>query len=433
MSSGIIPAYAYRYENLPNAVKSRSRTVQFTPINGSTFNSTSSNMIKLDIRSTGYLCGQESFLTFSITNNSGGTVFLDGQASSCIQRLRLVANGVVLSDIQNYHILSAFLISAQGSDDYARVLSIVGGYADVPSPSSTLIPVGADAAEILANSGMNGLSAGATKTYSIPLISGLLNSSRFLPLGLMTGALTLEIYLEPNFGVVFNASGAFSGTQTYTVQNVSYIAKIVEIENEASENLIKQMLLTSGLQIKTNDFTCHVNNIPNGAASASLTIPDRSSSLKSLITLLQHSGATYNISGIQSYKFDVTQYNYRVGSNLYPIQPVSCSDSNLTQVFNECLKCFNSGLYSLNTHTNMSFTTFSNDTTYTKFGGFSMAYDFENYSSSENFSGLELSTLGLPVTLQASFTAPVALNVNTFANYDCVYTITPDGLINKVM
>jgi hypothetical protein len=66
MSTGVMPASAYKYQNFPNCVRSKHRTVQFTPINGSSFVNNSSNLIRIDVRSTGFLCGQESYLRFSL-------------------------------------------------------------------------------------------------------------------------------------------------------------------------------------------------------------------------------------------------------------------------------------------------------------------------------------------------------------------------------
>ena len=113
MSTGIVPAASYRYENLPNSVRSKHRTVQFSSVNGSTFTSNSSNLIRIEIRSTGFLCGQESYLRFTVKNeNPNGSVSLDNTAASFFQRIRLVASGVVLSDIMSYHILASFLMQS---------------------------------------------------------------------------------------------------------------------------------------------------------------------------------------------------------------------------------------------------------------------------------------------------------------------------------
>jgi hypothetical protein len=194
------------------------------------------------------------------------------------------------------------------------------------------------------------------------------------------------------------------------------------------------MMMSGGLQIKADDWVCHQNNIPLNAVevTATLNIPDRSSSLKHLITTLHHSGPSHNISGIQSYSFLAKRYIYRVGSNNYPIQDVTMlpDTSNFVEPFSELQKCFNTGLWSTNAKTYANATSFGTNT-YTQEGCFAMAYDFENYSASDNFSGLDLSTLGLPCTLSVTLTPAVAVNVNTFAHFDCVYTIDANGIISK--
>jgi hypothetical protein len=421
MSTGIVPASAYRYENIPNAVRSRHRTVKYTPVNGSTFKSSRNTLIRIEVRSTGFLVGQESYLKFSITNNATNGHSLDLGAHAVIQRFRLVCNGIVLQDILNYHQLVSLLTHVSTSDDYQRMTQILSG-------GKTTIDAN------IVGDGNNAIPNGATRTFSIPLM-GLLSGERYLPLGLMTGGLVIELYLEPLFAMVFNGAGAPTGADiSYEVSAVEYVAKIVEIEDETALNYIKSMMMSGGgLQIKADDWVCHQNNIPANTASATLTIPDRSSSLKHLITTLHHSAPAHNVSGIQSYSWGVSRYIYKVGSNNYPIQDVVMDNGtqNYVEPFIELQKCFNTGLWSTNAKTYANSISFDSNI-YTQEGCFAMAYDFENYSASDNFSGLDLSTLGLPCTINFTLTAvATSINVNTFAHFDCVYTIDANGIISK--
>ena len=255
----------------------------------------------------------------------------------------------------------------------------------------------------------------------------------------MVGGLTIELYLEPVFNKVFNGATNRADAK-FTVSNIAYVAKIIEIEDETAMKMIQGMMMSSGLQIKTDDWTTYQNNIPGSTAQTThtLSIGDRSSSLKHLITTFHHGAPTNAISGLQSYKFQTTQYQYRVGSNLYPIQPVVVGARSLCEPFTELMKCFNTGLYSLNTQTSLTVSSFNNDHTFSDAACFACAYDFENYPESDAFSGLDLSTLGLPVTFTVTLTAAnssptaVSINVNTFAHYDVVYTLDPTGLLSRV-
>ena len=94
--------------------------------------------------------------------------------------------------------------------------------------------------------------------------------------------------------------------------------------------MIKTMWQTQGLKIKCSDWQTHFNTIQAGVSNSTITIPDRSACLKSLFTVLTHSGGHSNaVSGLQSYKFNNSAYQYRIGSVLYPNQEVSVSATNL--------------------------------------------------------------------------------------------------------
>jgi len=419
--SGVLPEMAFKYQNMPDAIRSKQNTKRYQPVNGSSFVSNSNNLIRIEVRDSGFLDGQSSFLKFSITNNSSASICFQGYASSIIQRLRITCGSQVLSDIQSYNQLANMLILNSSSDDYQRILQIVGG--GDSSPDNVLIGIN-----------NNAIATTATKTYSIPLISGLLSSSKFLPLSMLAGGLVIELTLEPTFYNVFCNATSANTTPTYTVSNIEYCAKIIDIEDDNALMYIKNMMMAQGgLKIKTFDYQTHLNSIANGQGNAVLTIPDRSSSLKSLITTLHRSTGDFNISTVQGYKFNVSQFSYRVGGTQYPITPIQVSDTNLVEYFSEIQKCLNSGLWNMSGRTFADYASAVNNTTYTDFGSFAMAYDFENYNQTDAFSGLNLSTLGLPVSLSITFSTntPAALNAVTFANKDVVYVITPDGVISK--
>lgn len=443
MSTPSIPMNAYKYESIPNAIKSSSKTSRFQPTNGSSFTSNSNNVIRLEIKSDGYLTN-ECYLKFAITNNSDNNGHLDAYATAIINRLRLLCNGTVLSDIQAYHVLSNILIASQSSDDFQRVLQTTAGASQVAGDDLTGAHDTGSATTALNNAqafGFNALAPTGNATgvnkkyYSIPIVSGFINSSRFIPLGLLAGSgLVLEIYLESSYTTVFNSPAAFAGALTYTVSECEFIAKIVTIEDEKADMMIKQMWQSQGLKIKCDDWTTHFNTIQSGVQSATLNIPDRSACLKSLTTVMCHSAPTHIISALQSYKFHNSAYQYRIGSVLYPNQEVSVSDTNLVESMSEHLKSLNTGIFNLNSSTYIKPSTWGNNIGYTKMGTYAMTYDFEAYSESPDlFSGIDTATLGLPITLNCKFSAntPVVINAITFAHKDVVYNINPDGTITK--
>jgi hypothetical protein len=366
----------------------------------------------------------------------------------------------VLSDIQAYNVLANMCVNSQSSSEYMRFLQSTAGASSSATPetlaSTYVVPTapataGAPTAgEINTHRTANVASAShafnvldravgdlyfteSKKYYSIPLISGFLNSSRFIPLGLIGGSgLVLEMFLESNFASVFNGP-AYTGTQTYSVSDVEFIGKIVAIEDEKADAMIRAMWQTHGLKIKCSDWQSHFNTISAGQGSATVTIPDRAACLKSLSTVLTSSAPTHNVSGIHSYKHNNSSFQYRIGSTLYPNQECSVSSNNLLESLSEHMKAFNSGIFNLSSNTLIRPSSWGNDSTYTQLGTYAMTYDFESYSESPDlYSGIDTSS-GLPITLNMRFSVntPAVLNLITFSHKDVVYSINPDGTITK--
>lgn len=430
MSMTAMPTAPYKYVSLPNAVKSTSKTMRFQASNGTSWNPiTSNNIARIDIRSNGFLCGNESYLKFSITNNSNQTISLDPMATCVIDRIRLLSGAVVLSDISGYAELASHLVVASGTDDLIRTLSIVSGY--IPSGSSYTS----------ATNLTNKIGTLLSSTYTIPLISGLMSGSRYIPLEFLAGGLTIELYFQTSFFKAFKEGTA--GTPptlnlNYTISNLEYVGKIVQIDDDVQMNNLKQLQLTQGLKIKSYDWSLHQNFLASGSNGAVFNIPARNLSLKSLVMLTTHASPTAVISGIQSFRSTASGYYVRIGSTQYPIQEISIgsANTNLVEAFSELMKCYSSGgLFNVLATTAVQPVDFTNDGStgalLDSVASFAMGVSLENYGESDLFSGLDTATLSLPVNFVIKHNANTAFPINAlcYANYDVVYTILPNGMV----
>jgi hypothetical protein len=420
-----MPVANYKYQSLPNAVKSTSKTVKFQTTNGNTFNPVGSNNIsRIDVRSNGMLAGNESYLKFTFKNNCGQSVSFDPFSSSLIDRVRILSGATILSDISGYAELASHLVQTAGSDDLQRTLAICSGY----DPEF-------DVVYSSGSSGQNAIATTAEATYTVPLLSGLMSGSKYIPLEFLAGGLTIEIYWQTSFfkALKQGSATALTTSLTYTISNIEYVAKIVQIDDDMAMNNLKQLQLTQGLKIKSYDWTLHQNIVPSGTGTAVLTIPARNLSLKSLVMLLTHTAPATAVSGIQSYRDNVSEYYVRIGSTQYPVATINVADNNLTEAFSEACKVYGSGgLYNVLNTTAMLQGNFNNKATYTTIGGFSMCINLENYSESDLFSGLDTATLSQPINFYIKFgssNSSIQFNALCFANYDVVYTILPNGMV----
>ncbi len=428
MSMTAMPSAPYKYVSTPNAVRSSSKTIKFQASNGTKFTPiTSNNIAKIDIRSNGFLCGNESHIKFSIKNLSNQTVALDPMATCVIDRVRVLSGSVVLSDISGYAELASHLVLTSSTDDLVRVLAICSGF----DPEQD---------DFASGSGLNVLATTASATYSVPLLAGILSGSKYVPLEFLAGGLTLEIYFQTSFFKAFNTQITGSPPTTtlqYEIENLEYVAKIVQIDDDASMNSLKQLQLTQGLKIKSYDWTLHQNSIAINTGTAVLNIPARNMSLKSLVMLLTHQAPSAIITGIQSLRDNVSSYFVRIGNTQYPIGEINVSDTNLTESFSEIMKCYNSGgLYNVLGTTAMKQASYINTGKTAgelrTIGCFAMGISLENYGESDLFSGLDTATLSLPINFNVKFSgtgASQGLNSLTYAQYDVVYTIMPNGMV----
>jgi len=472
-----------RYEALPTSVNAKTKTIKFTPDNGGSFSPTGTSIIRIPIRaSMGWLDARSSALKVTITNSTGVAIFLDQSSACIVKRFRILCGSQVIQDIDNYNLLTNFLINTQGSDDYLRTLSITSG---VPTPDQAFFPDDAVVKSTIAGNayanvvidptnalsiigsanlvprtltqlayvagsdgvtrvGTNTIADGGNNTYLIPMISGFL-SAKYIPLELMTSQhLIFEIYLE-TANNAFNSGGAdntLDASKVYTVTNVEYIASIIEIKDQQVNSMLKSMMMSQGLSIPFQDYFSHMGSLTASLGTQTINIPERSQALKALFTLFRPQTGSGNVSYLQSHKYRLNTYYYRIGSDLYPVQQVTMSDSNggfasnVVEPYMELQKCY-ANLFNLGNKTTVDYFNFANDVKPTNLatnvvGSFAVSADLESFSSASggmDSLGINTSALALPVTLFLGFsgTDQGAVNATTYAFRDVVARLNPDG------
>ena len=136
---------------------------------------------------------------------------------------------------------------------------------------------------------------------------------------------------------------------------------------------------------------------------------------------------------------------FKVGSVLYPQEPIKFSADNAGEMYNEIRKCFGTiGSYNHGTMLNKTtFTPTVNDaTSYTPGAGnnrqlFVAAYDFETFAKSATESGLNTSDRAIPVSFTVKTTAvgagavdDLVVRYDVFAMADCILYINLAGKLS---
>ena len=349
---------------------------------------------------------------------------------------------------------------------------------------------------------------GGKLTVCLPLLSmfGTL-SCRMYPIHALSSPLMLHIYWDslanvqclrwtPGHTNISNtvpdgtspglAAGAgVEGSSTYMnwgyqMTDIEYHANIVTLSGEA-QAVIDQM--TGGVyQISTSSYRHYSNTIPAGSTQNEILVPARFSSLKSLFHCLRpqsNLNSAVNFSISERIKNYFTRAQLRIGSALYPSQPIEMTNNyyqpvpgapgttaaftsgptgSAPQAYSLLINALGSSINTLNIPCNMNGEVYANNTGSLPISsdgsyyiqshcgstaGFVLGFDVESFGPSDTCSGplsAGLNTLGISIYLQLSVDAinlgsstitavpfdsamVVACQVDSFAHFDLVATV----------
>lgn len=190
-----------------------------------------------------------------------------------------------------------------------------------------------------------------------------------------------------------------------------------------------------------------VNQTGANPTNATHNISTQVKSLKGLIVRPQNNaltGAVANFPISTGQAMQIDEMQFKVGSILYPQEPIKFSNNNRGEMYNEIRKCFGT-IGSYNHGTMLNATTFKqieDDAAHKTPGAgnprqlWVAAYDFETFAKSATESGLNTSDRALPVSFTVKTSevagAITALNVryDVFAMADCILYISLDGTLS---
>ena len=320
---------------LPLAVESRSRRRTFFPINGQQFSSDGANIIRIDLSADALLDTQHSYLRFRFRARTAACGIDQAGGHSFIRRLRVEQSGTVLEDINSYNrLMGAIVLPCQSSNEHNSERAIsegVSGWGNTYGiGAGTIVPPSLTSGD--GNAGILGFRQNANTqvqtddyfTFSIPLNSGLLNNSKLLPLMLMSAPLTIEIELAPSIQpVCWNTAGG-----TYDIDNVRYIANLIEVGQDVSAQLRMVQEVSGGVLTLAGQTYRHFTGTltSGGSGDQIINVPARVKSMKSIFFCGQGAGAdaatTYDVA--QGNNLKLQEYQLKIGSVVYPPTPVRC-------------------------------------------------------------------------------------------------------------
>ena len=245
-------------ESLPLAINSRAQRRSFFPDNGETFVSTNNNQIHMRLNADAFLDTAHSYLKFKVkVEGKADSDFQPDIGVPWISRIRLSSGGTVIEDIEDWNKLYAFLMLNQSGYDYAFNNGKASGFNQSPCEQENVS--GAELVGCSLNYGANGkgiaLGAdGKTFEYCFPLMTGLFNLDKYLPVLFMTAGIDVDIYLEDANVVGLYTTEAAATPNKFTVTNVEYMGTLINLDADFNMRLKQIIDSTGALQLSGTTF-----------------------------------------------------------------------------------------------------------------------------------------------------------------------------------
>ena len=157
------------------------------------------------------------------------------------------------------------------------------------------------------------------------------------------GGLVLELTLDTDANCLFTNGNTAS---TYSVSDVNYVGQMVEFEERFNQSFRSMLSQQGGIQFHGTTYRSHQYNFTSAASgSAVVPVAERSKSIKALYTIFRRSDVLnddekYAIS--RRCSNDVENVQWKIGSNVFPSQPVKGSSTDKSQFVAELVKAVSS-------------------------------------------------------------------------------------------
>lgn len=369
----VAPRQVLYEQQLPLAIESTSQRRIFFPEGGAKYgpsgNGANPNIIRIPINADDMLDPTESFLQFKLTNKSGNTMVPD-IGVPFIRRLRLESSGSTLEDISEYGSLYAQLVACQTSQGgYSEATITTSGLtstngtstlsnivvanntSNYGTPNQAEIRAGITATKDAIVTAVNAMTGAVTLGgnhpafttiandgsvfYNVPLVSALLNSSKYLPLVFMNGGLVLELELD-----ITESAGSFQGAvgAGWEIENVRYMAHMVSLQRDFYDKLRMVMEGSGGVLQLAGTTYRHFQNTFGDVTSVSVPLPAKVKSMKGLLFTEKNSaniGDKDRFYVSNSLNNGTNEYQLRVGSMVYPPTSIKIDNTGANEITNK--------------------------------------------------------------------------------------------------
>ena len=387
-----------RYYFPEEANHAKKSIIKMQPRNQNNFSPTGNNEIRIDLPTDGFLDPKKTLLEFDVTltytpvENDYSIIRFQNGIQSIFEKFRLSYGSTNLEEIEHYNKLVRLITTHTGTGQTGGMdqMSIgdgvagaawgcTGTYGDTsntqvhpgmvngrqafiqgislqkPDADATGTP-GAVYTDIIsknqwASYGFGGIPFGisgegnatteisVTRRYSVPIMCGMLQQSRLVPLKFMAQVQAVLNLARPENCIFWQkpfsmADGVVTPKVTtsvpeYTVSNISLNCEVLHFDSQYNADFMEG-LKTGGVPIKFASFT-HFSLPGTTSSTHTMTISEKARSVKAVFAIQARDGGNYEVDNGAAFSTTALEgegalvsYQYKVGTAFYPAQPVYC-------------------------------------------------------------------------------------------------------------
>ena len=319
------------------------KSVTFHPQGSNIYSTSGTKLIKLLLTGDQWLDPSTFRIMFDLVNmdtsNSNNKLLrVLGGPHSFFRRMRILANGAVIEDIDNYNRVHEMfkILKAEDTNKNNEAEAFGQQYDKYTTLDTTTV---------------SGIKGGQSQTVLFKPCSGLFNQPKMLPIRYMPITIELEIVhdnTEPVLSVTTTGTDSFdTSTNTSTswqIQNVQVKVDTVTLDNQLDNSYAEHLLSGKALPINYQTYVSQMQSISSGSygqQKVRLNVTRALSRLKNVFITLDKSYPTNNIvykpwnsfyspmesftgADLNIYDADgeIADFQIQVGSKLFPEYPI---------------------------------------------------------------------------------------------------------------
>ena len=319
------------------------KSVTFHPQGSNIYSTSGTKLIKLLLTGDQWLDPSTFRIMFDLVNmdtsNSNNKLLrVLGGPHSFFRRMRTLANGAVIEDIDNYNRVHEMfkILKAEDTNKNNEAEAFGQQYDKYTTLDTTTV---------------SGIKGGQSQTVLFKPCSGLFNQPKMLPIRYMPITIDLEIVhdnTEPVLSVTTTGTDSFdTSTNTSTswqIQNVQVKVDTVTLDNQLDNSYAEHLLSGKALPINYQTYVSQMQSILSGSygqQKVRLNVTRALSRLKNVFITLDKSYPTNNIvykpwnsfyspmesftgADLNIYDADgeIADFQIQVGSKLFPEYPI---------------------------------------------------------------------------------------------------------------